>query len=579
MPNSDDISAGDLEVFRHALRSVVEEMGVTLQRTAYSTNIKIRKDHTCAIFDADVRHIGQHAVAPQHIMAMVRVIPLIVEQYEDDLQPGDGILLNDPYMGAVHLPDIFVISPMFYDGEIIGYAANSAHHVDVGGKSAGSIPSSSTELYEEGLVIPGVKAIRDWEYDENIMELILRNVRVSKMRHGDYQAQLSANKIAEERYRDLVEDRGARAVEQYLDELLDYTEERVRSAISALPDGTYEAETYLDGDAVKREPVKLKLSLIVDDDEMTIDFTGTDPENPGSLNGLPPTMYAGTLSTILSLIAADLPKNQGFHRPFSLITPEGSMVNPSWNQPIAGTWEVAMRAADLVTKAMADAIPRETIAATKGMVCNLSFGGVDPRNDEDYVFMETVGGGYGARYLRDGLDGVQCHFQNTANSPIEELESEIPVYIRRYEFIQDSDGAGRTRGGLGIRRDYEFYDHSASFSVLSDRTRPETAPWGLFGGHEGRTARFVVNPDGDSPRELFSKTTETLEPGDVMSIQTPGGGGYGDPNERDPGKVREDVLLEKVSAERARTEYGVDPSTPADAESAEDDRRSTTAST
>lgn len=549
------VDTGDLEIFRHSLKSTVEEMGVTLQRTAYSTNIKIRRDHTCALFDADLRHIAQHDIAPQHIGSLVSVVPRNVPDWEADLEPGDGVLINDPYKGAVHLPDVMLISPLFHDDEIIGYAANSAHHVDIGGGTPGGIPNDSTELYAEGLIIPGVHAVKNWEYDENVLNFILRNVREPKMRRGDYQAQMGANRIGEQRFSELHDSYGRETVESYLDELLDYTERRVRAAIEELPDGEYEARDHMDGDGVVDEPVELVLTLTVDGDELTIDFTGTAEENEGPLNCTPAMAFAGTMAVIMAFIGEDLPKNDGFYRPIETVTPEGTMVNPTYNRPVAGGWEIPMRAGDLVTKAFVDAVPEETIGATKGIVCNVAYGGEDPRDDGDYVYYETVAGGYGGRATKDGMDAVQTHFQNTANSPIEELEDELPVRVRRYELIRDSEGAGRKRGGLGVRRDLEFYDHEASFSLLTDRTR--SRPWGVFGGHAARPARFYRNPDTPDEEALASKSTTKLDPNDVVSVQTPGGGGYGDPLERDPQAVLEDVRDEKVSAEKAEEEYGV----------------------
>ncbi len=549
------VDTGELEIFRHSLKSIVEEMGVTLQRTAYSTNIKIRRDHTCALFDADLRHVAQHDIAPQHIGSLVSVVPRNVPEWEDELEPGDGILINDPYMGAVHLPDVMLISPLFHDGEIIGYAANSAHHVDIGGGTPGGIPNDSTELYAEGLIIPGVHAVENWEYDENTLEFILRNVRESKMRRGDYQAQLGANRIGEKRFAELHDSYGRDAVDSFLDELLDYTERRVRAAIEELPDGEYEARDEMDGDGIVDEPVELVLTLAVEGDELTIDFTGTADENEGPLNCTPAMAFAGTMSVVMAFIGEDLPKNDGFYRPIETITPAGTMVNPTYDRPVAGGWEIPMRAGDLVTKAFADAVPEETIGATKGIVCNVAYGGDDPRDDEGYVYYETVAGGYGGRAEKDGMDAVQTHFQNTANSPIEELEDEIPVYVRRYELITDSEGAGRQRGGLGVRRDLEFYDHEASFSLLTDRTR--SGPWGVFGGRAASPARFYRNPDTAAEETLASKSTTKLDPNEVVSVQTPGGGGYGDPLERDPQAVLADVRDGKVSAAKAAEEYGV----------------------
>ena len=549
------VDTGELEIFRHSLKSIVEEMGVTLQRTAYSTNIKIRRDHTCALFDADLRHVAQHDIAPQHIGSLVSVVPRNVPEWEDELEPGDGILINDPYMGAVHLPDVMLISPLFHDGEIIGYAANSAHHVDIGGGTPGGIPNDSTELYAEGLIIPGVHAVENWEYDENTLGFILRNVRESKMRRGDYQAQLGANRIGEKRFAELHDSYGRDAVDSFLDELLDYTERRVRAAIEELPDGEYEARDEMDGDGIVDDPVELVLTLAVEGDELTIDFTGTADENEGPLNCTPAMAFAGTMSVVMAFIGEDLPKNDGFYRPIETITPAGTMVNPTYDRPVAGGWEIPMRAGDLVTKAFADAVPEETIGATKGIVCNVAYGGDDPRDDEGYVYYETVAGGYGGRAEKDGMDAVQTHFQNTANSPIEELEDEIPVYVRRYELITDSEGAGRQRGGLGVRRDLEFYDHEASFSLLTDRTR--SGPWGVFGGRAASPARFYRNPDTAAEETLASKSTTKLDPNEVVSVQTPGGGGYGDPLERDPQAVLADVRDGKVSAAKAAEEYGV----------------------
>ena len=549
------VDTGTLEVFRHSLKSVVEEMGVTLQRTAYSTNIKIRRDHTCALFDADLRHVAQHDVAPQHIGSLVSVVPRLVPEWEDRLEPGDGILVNDPYEGAVHLPDVMLISPLYHDDRIVGYAANSAHHVDIGGGTPGGIPNDSTELYAEGMIIPGVRAVSDWTYDENVLGLILRNVREPSMRRGDYQAQLGANRIADERVSALYDTRGTEAVETALDDLLAYTERRVRAAIESLPDGTYTASDEMDGDGVTDEPVTLALTLTVDGDELTIDFTGTAAENEGPLNCTPAMAFAGTMAVVMAFLGEDLPKNDGFYRPIETITPAGTMVNPSRDRPVAGGWEIAMRAGDLVTKAFTEAVPEATIAATKGIVCNVAYGGDDPRDDGAYVYYETVAGGYGARADIDGMDAVQTHFQNTANSPIEELEAELPVRVRRYELVADSEGAGRTRGGLGVRRDLEFYDHEASFSLLTDRT--ESRPWGVFGGHAARPARFYRNPETAKETTLASKSTTTLDPGDVVSVQTPGGGGYGDPLERDPEAVLEDVRDGKVSVARAEGAYGV----------------------
>lgn len=570
------VSGDELEIFRHRLTGIVEEMGVTLERTAYSTNIKIRRDYSCALFDADCRHIAQFTAAPSQVAALKYAIPAMMEERRESLEPGDGFLLNDPAQGgAVHLPDVMLISPVFDGDTLLGFVGNDAHHVDIGGETPGGIPIDSTSLYGEGLILPGVKAVRGWEYDDEMLRLLTRNVRGSDMRVGDYRAQLGSNRIGAERYVDTVTSYGVDRIDDFLDALLDYTERRVRAEIEALPDGTYEAEDYLDGDGITDEPLLIKLTLVIDGDELTFDFTGTAEQNRGPINSNPSTVFAAVMMAIQSIFEADIPVNEGFYRPFDLITPEGSMMNPDFNAPVAGTGEITQRVPDIVIRSLADAIPDRVIAATKGTVVNVAYGGTDPRAGGEYVYYETFAGGYGARPTKDGMDAVQPHLQNTANSPIEELETEIPLYVQQVSLRRDSDGAGRFRGGLGIRRDMEFYDHEASFTVLSDRSK--FAPWGLFGGHDGAKARYVIDPDTDQEIEVGSKSTTRLEAGQVASIQTPGGGGYGDPFERDPSKVLEDVIDEKISLEKAASVYGVviDPTTlTIDAEATETTRSS-----
>ncbi|MFC3959770.1 hydantoinase B/oxoprolinase family protein [Halovivax cerinus] len=550
------VSGDKLEIFRHQLQGIVEEMGVTLERTAYSTNIKIRQDYSCALFDAECRHIGQFTAAPSQVAALRYATPAIVEDRGSDIAPGDGFLLNDPSQGgAVHLPDIMLISPVFSGDELIGFVGNDAHHVDIGGEVPGGIPADSTSLYGEGVIIPGIRAVSDWEYDDEILRFLTRNVRGSEMRVGDYQAQLGANRIGARRYEELRETYDDRSISEHVDALLDYTERRVRTEIERLPDGRYTAVDRLDGDGIADEPIPVRLATVVEGDEISFDFTGTGDQNEGPLNSNPSTIFAAVMMAIRSLFVEDLPQNEGFYRPFDLVTPEGTMVNPDENAPIAATGEIAGRVPDLVIKSLAEAIPDRVIAATKGTVVNVAYGGTDPRDDDEYVYYETFAGGYGGRPTKDGMDAVQPHLQNTANSPIEEIEGEIPLYVRKYALRQDSEGAGRFRGGLGVRRDMEFYDHDASVTVLSDRSK--FPPWGLFGGRSGATARYVVDPETDNERDVGSKSTTRLNPGQVVSVQTPGGGGYGDPLERDPERVLRDVIDGKISETKAQDVYGV----------------------
>jgi N-methylhydantoinase B len=559
-PDSDDPVPADLPVFRHATAAVVEEMGLTLQRTAYSTNVKTRRDHTCAMFDADLRHVAQHDVAPQHVGSMVSAVPRNLGPRLEECRPGDGFLLNDPYRGAVHLPDVMLLTPVFADPdaedpELLGAVANSAHHVDVGGATAGGIPVE-TELYAEGLVLPCVRAVEDWTYDEEVMALVTRNVRDPDRRRGDYRAQLGANRTGARRYRDLLARYGREGLRERTEALFDYTERRVRAAVADLPDGEYRASEAMDGDGVVDEPVRLELAVVIDGERLVVDFAGTDQQCRGPLNCTPAMAFAGVVSVLMGFLGPDLPKNDGFYRPIEVQTPSGSVVDPDPQAPVAGGWEVAMRAGELVAAAMADPAPEATLAGSKGTVCNVAYSGRDPRSGEEYVFYETVAGGMGARADRDGLDAVQTGFQNTANAPIEELEREVPLYVRRYELRPDSAGAGRRRGGAGVRREVEFYDHEATLSLLADRTR--TPPRGLFGGLPGAPARYALDPESRD-ETLPSKVTTDLDPGTTVSVQTPGGGGYGDPGDRERERVLADVRAGLVAPASARETYGVDP--------------------
>jgi len=545
-----------MEVLRNAFFMVAEEMGVILQRSAYSSNIKTRLDFSCAIFDDKLRNIAQALHQPAHLGSLIHSVPKIIKEYGvENLSPGDGILYNDPFKGSVHLPDVSLVSPVFHGSEIFGYVVNLAHHQDIGGKTPGSVPGDTTEIYQEGLILPGIKLIEKGRIQGDVLKMILANVRGAEKRAGDYRAQIAANKAGVAGVKAIIERYGVETLKTYLDEILDYTERRMRAELEKIPDGTYVAEDYLDSDGVSQNPVKIHVEVRVEGSDVTVDLSGSDKQGDGPMNA----PYGATLAAVSyifkTLIGKDIPINDGMYRPIHIIAPEGLVVNAKPPAAVAGCWEVAIRVADTVLKAMAQALPDKVCAAGKGVICNVSFGGIDPRNGRVYAFLETVAGGYGGRLGMDGMDAVQYHTQNTENAPVEEVEMSLPVVVERYELIPDSEGAGKYRGGLGLRRDYRFYDHSATFSILSERAR--FPPWGLFGGREARCAKYIINPESRNPVILPSKATIKLKPGDIVSVQTPGGGGYGDPLERDPEKVLIDVRDGKVSLERAKKIYGV----------------------
>jgi N-methylhydantoinase B len=550
------------EVIRNALLAITEEMGATLRRAAYSTNIKTRGDFSCAFFDRELRTIAQAFAQPSHLGSLAHIVPHAVKAYgAENLLPGDGILINDPYLGGVHLNDITLITPIFDRGRIAGYVANIAHHVDVGGGAPGSIGVSS-EIYQEGLVIPPVRFVKDGQIDRDLFAMIRSNFRGTKEISGDFRAQTAANRLGVQRLEALLEKYGVTEFARYLEALLQYTEQRTRAAFTQFPNGTFRAESSMDGDGVRDEPVTLAAAVHINQGHIHVDLSGCDLQRQSPTNATFAQTYSGVVYVLKCLIDPDIPVNDGFYRLVDIRTRPGSVVAARHPAAVAAGWEVAMQLCDLLFKALAEALPERVLAGTKGCICNIAFGGINPATDEYFTYYETIAGGYGATLRNHGMDAVQAHFQNTENAPVEETEANYPVRILRYELIPDSEGPGRHRGGLGLRRDYTFPGHTPSFSILSDKAK--YPPWGLFGGGSARPARYILNPDTEA-RELPSKITLQLEPGAVVSVQTPGGGGCEPAWQRPAAEVAEDVAVGKISALRAQQVYGVvlDPQTGA----------------
>ena len=548
------------EVVRNALLEATEEMAASLRRSAYSTNIKTRADFSCAFFDRWLRPVAQAMGQPTHLGSLVELVPRSLRAYgEENLAPGDGLLVNDPYGGGGHLNDIALISPLYSRGEALGYVANVAHHVDVGGGAPASV-GAFREVFQEGVIIPPVKLVDRGEMVDDILRLVLAQIRSKRETAGDFRAQVAANNTGVRRLSALAERLGHEGLNRHVDELVEYTERRTRAEIAGLPRGVYEAEGDVDSDGFTDRPVHLKARITIDADGILFDLTGADPQRRAPVNSTFAMTFSGCAYVLKALIDPDVPVNAGFYRMVRLVAPEGTVVNSSPPAPVVGGWETQMRLTDVMLKALSTALPERVPAGTKAMICHSGFGGIDPRSGEYYCFLETMGGGYGGRSGSDGPDAVQAHGQNTENAPVEETEINYPVRITRYELIEDSEGAGQYRGGLGLRRDYLFIDHEASFTILADRDR--WGPWGLFGGLAGQRARYVRDPEGRD-EEVGSKVTLELGPGEMVSYQTCGGGGYGRPEARDPALVLRDVREAKVSPDRARQIYrvAIDPAT------------------
>ncbi|MBI3969238.1 MAG: hydantoinase B/oxoprolinase family protein [Chloroflexi bacterium] len=543
-----------LEVLKNALLAITEEQGAALQRSAYSTNIKTRMDFSCALFDEQLRLLAQAFTQPTHLASLVLAVPRAIREFGvENLEPGDGILTNDPHRGAVHLNDMILVSPIFSEGKIYAYAANIAHHVDVGGTAPGSI-AIAREIYQEGIIVPPIRLVRGGEIDEGYFKFIQANIRAVREVGGDFRAQVAANNLAARRTEQLIAKYGADELRRYGEALLDYTERRTRAGFKQIPNGVYEAEGFMDTDALNPERTRLHAKVTVQDGDVVVDLSGCSKQNKSSLNATRTMMYSGIVYVLKCLIESDIPVNDGFHRTLNIVAPEGTVVNCKHPSGVVGGFEIAMRLTDVLFKAFAPALPNRVTAATKGCLMQIAFGAMNYRTNEYISFYETIAGGEGARPAKDGNDGVQCHVQNTENSPIEETEMNYPLRIVRYGLIPDSEGAGRWRGGLGVRRDYIFPDGEARYTILSDRGQED--PWGLFGGHHARHAYYIVDPDGEQ-RQLRSRDLVTIEAGQVVSIQSPGGGGYGPPRERAPELVLRDVVGGKVSVEKAAREYGV----------------------
>ncbi|MBI3979952.1 MAG: hydantoinase B/oxoprolinase family protein [Chloroflexi bacterium] len=542
------------EVIRNALVEATEEMAAALRRSAYSTNIKTRADFSSAFFDRELRVVAQAFAQANHLGSLVQSVPRAIRAYgPENLGPGDAILANDPYLGGVHLNDICLISPVYYNGELFGYVANIAHHVDVGGGAPASI-GAFQEVYQEGVIIPPVKIVQAGTIANDIFRLVVAQIRSKRETAGDLRAQMAANNTGARRLISLLDRLGTETVNAYIDELIAYTERRTRVDLARLPRGTFTADGYLDSDGFTDQPVHLVAKVVVDDDGVLFDMTGSDPQRRAPVNSTYAMTYSACAYVLKCLLDPDLPVNYGFYRLVRMVAPEGTVVNVRSPAAVVGGWETHTRLVEVMLKALAAAVPDRVPAGTKAMICHAGFGGADPRTGEYYCFLETLAGGYGGRAKLDGPDAVQVHGQNTENAPVEETEMNYPVRIARYELVDDSEGAGRQRGGLGLRRDYFFPDHDPSFTVLADRDR--WGPYGLFGGLPGRKASYLLVRGGETV-ELGSKVTVQLQPGDLVSYRTCGGGGYGPPQERDPQMTLRDVREGKVSPERAREAYGV----------------------
>lgn len=519
-PQSDPI---ELEIFKSLFVSVAEEMGVALTRASFSPNIKERKDFSCAIFDAGGQTVAQGDHLPVHLGAMPLSVASAIENVA--LEPGDTVILNDPFRGGTHLPDITMVSPVHVAGrsDPAYFVANRAHHSDVGGMAPGSMPLA-TELFQEGIIIPPVKLVRRGRIDRDVLDFILANVRTPEEREGDLTAQLAANRIGQKRILEITAKYGFPKVQEQMKSLQDYSERILRRALREFPEGAYEFQDFMDGDGLTSGPVRIKVRIRLRGDAAVVDFSGSDGQVGGNINANYAVTLSATLYVFRCVIPGDVPFNAGLLRPLQVIAPLGSVVNARPPAAVAGgNVETSQRITDVLLGALAKAVPGRIPAASSGTMNNVTFGGINPATGKSFAYYETIGGGMGASPVRDGLSGVHTHMTNTRNTPVESLEHYLPVRIRRYGLRTGSGGGGRFRGGEGIIREFEFLA-PARVNILSERRL--FAPYGLRGGQPGQRGRNTLVEAGRS-RALGSKVSLGVKTGDRLTIETPGGGGYG----------------------------------------------------
>jgi N-methylhydantoinase B len=523
------MDAVTLEIFKSLFASVAEEMGAVLGRTAFSPNIKERHDFSCALFDGGGRMVAQAAHLPVHLGSMPASVAAAIANV--DLQPGDVAVLNDPYLGGTHLPDVTIVMPVHVDlggrPTLVGYVANRAHHADIGGASPGSMPLA-TELFQEGFIIPPLKLVEAGRTDERVMALICRNVRTPVERRGDLAAQLSSASVGARRLVGIVEKYGPEEVRDHIQGLLDYSETLTRDALRRIPAGSYTFEDSLDGDGLSEAPVTIRVEVTIDDGTMVADFTGSAPEQQGPINAVQAVTDSAVLYVVRCIAGEAVPANHGCMVPVRVVAPEGSVVNARPPRAVsAGNVETSQRMVDVLLGALAKALPDVIPAASQGTMNNLAFGGYEPVRRRNFAYYETIAGGMGARPAAPGLSAVQSHMTNTMNTPIEALEFEMPLRVREYSIRRGSGGKGRQRGGDGVRRSIEFLVET-DLTVISDRRT--TRPYGLSGGSAGQPGgNSVVRARSGEVEPIPSKARVEIQPGDVLIIETPGGGGWGAP--------------------------------------------------
>jgi N-methylhydantoinase B len=544
----------EFELFKNALFSVADEMALTIFRTTYSGVLKDNMDYSTAMFDGEGQLAAQGLTLPGHLGSMPTAMAAIQQRFAGEVFAGDVFILNDPFDGGMHLPDIFVFKPIHYDGVLIAYAGTVCHHTDVGGRVAGSNASDSTEIYQEGLRIPPLKLVERGRRNDTLWALVERNVRLPVKVFGDLRAQLAACHIAEVALAELARRYGRVQLRDYMAELIRYSERLTRAAIRELPDGVYRFLDHIDDDGIDFEqPVPLAVTITKTGDRIAVDWTGSSPQVKGAINNTLSFTKSASYCAIRSVLPAEIPNNEGVFRAIEVTAPPGTIANAVLPAACAARGLTGFRMVDCLFGALAQMLPDRVFAASDGGNTGISIGGWH-RDRRPFIYVDFTCCAWGGRPYADGLDGNSNIFANMASQPVEITESEQPIEILAYEFIADAMGPGEFRGGAPFRRDYRFLAEEGVLQVRSDRRR--FRPYGLYGGAPGQPSMNYLNPQAEN-RPLPSKLTMTIRHGDVFRHEVAGAGGWGDPLRRDPEMVLRDVRNELVSPAAARRDYGV----------------------
>ena len=543
----------ELQLLKNRLESIVDDMAITVVRTAYSTILRNSMDFSTGFCDAGGRLVAQGLCLPLHLGSLPDGLSAILERYRDAIDDGDVFLLNDPYEGGTHLPDLYIYKPVFVDTRLLGFATAIAHHTDIGGRVAGGNACDSTEIYQEGLRIPPLKLYASGRPVQAIFDLIERNVRVPRNALGDLRAQLSACHIGESAFAALAREQGFDRLQNGFSELLDYSERLTRSEITALPDGRYSFTDVLDDDGIDPGPIPITVTVEVAGSALSVDFTGTAPQVAGAINCVASFTRSAVYACLRCLMRTDIPTNSGFFRAVDVRIPSATIANPVPPAPVAARGLTGFRLANTIMGALAQSAPHIVPACEVGGDTGISIGGY--RADRTaFVLLEFLFCGWGGRPDRDGIDGCASIVVNFSNNPAEVIEAEYPLQILEYGFLPDTGGAGKYRGACSIVREYRFTETQATLQIRSDRHKSRA--YGLSGGLPGSPSRNVLNPQTEA-RELPAKTLLTLKRGDVLRHVVAGAGGWGSPLERDPERILDDVRNGKVSIRSAERNYGV----------------------